>query len=240
MKNLFKILLLLSPLSVLAAGGDLKLRSVNIDLDDFEAIEKGAKHYVTYCLGCHSVKYMRYKRMAIDLEIDEQLVLDEVAPEGANIYDQMKTAMNERDSKKWFGTNPPDLSLISRSRGSDWLYNYLKGFYADSSKPLGTNNTIFKDVGMPNVFWQLQGTQTPVKANIHGNEVITHLKLSEPGILSPKEFDTMVTELVSFLVYAGEPVQLERRTMGKYVLFYLFMFAMVAYFLKKEYWKDVH
>lgn len=239
MKKIIYTMLLLLPFSTLAAGG-VNLKSVDIDLEDFASIQKGAKHYVTHCLGCHSAKHMRYKRIAIDLEIDDKQVLAEIAPEGAGIYDQMHTAMDAHDSKKWFGVTPPDLSLIARSRGGDWLYSYLKGFYVDESKPLGVNNTIFKDVGMPNMLWKLQGVQTAVKQKVNGEDVITYLKLSEPGTLSPKEFDKMVTELVNFLVYVGEPVQLERLRMGKYVLFFLFIFGVIAYLLKKEYWKDVH
>ncbi|MFW5443327.1 MAG: cytochrome c1 [Methylococcaceae bacterium] len=240
MKKIIYTLLLFLPLSVFAAGNGVKLQSVDIDLADFASIQRGAKHYVTYCLGCHSAKYMRYKRIAMDLEIDEKIVLKEIAPEGANIYDQMHTAMNAHDSKKWFGIVPPDLSLIGRSRGGDWLYSYLKGFYVDPSKPLGINNTVFKDVGMPNVLWSLQGTQTAIIENVHGQEVVTYLKLKNDGTLSAKEFDKMITELVNFLVYVGEPVQLERQRMGKFVLFFLLMFTVIAYLLKKEYWKDVH
>lgn len=240
MKKIIHILLLLLPLGALAAGGGVSLQRADIDLSDFESIQKGAKHYVTYCLGCHSAKHMRYKRIAIDLEIDEGVVLDEIAPEGARIYDQMHTAMDKHDSSKWFGVTPPDLSLIARSRGADWLYSYLKGFYVDKSKPLGVNNTIFKDVGMPNMLWKLQGIQTAVIKNVKGQDVVTYLKLEEQGTLSSKEFDKFVNELVNFLVYVGEPVQLERQQMGKYVLFFFIMFTVIAYLLKKEYWKDVH
>ncbi|MCF6205105.1 MAG: cytochrome c1 [Methylococcaceae bacterium] len=240
MKKIIYTLLFLLPLGTLAAAGTVNLQSVDIDLSDFKTIQKGAKHYVNYCLGCHSTKYMRYKRIALDLEIDDDVVLKEIAPEGARIYDQMHSAMNDHDSKKWFGVTPPDLSLIARSRGGDWLYSYLKGFYVDKSKPLGVNNTIFKDVGMPNVLWKLQGIQTPVIKNVKGEEVISYLELEEPGTMSRAAFDQMVTELVNFLVYVGEPVQLERQQMGKYVLFYLLLFGVIAYFLKKEYWKDIH
>lgn len=240
MKKIIYALLLLLPLGTLSAAEKINLYKVDVDLSDFEAIQKGAKHFVTYCLGCHSAKYMRYKRIALDLEIDEKTVLAEIAPEGAGIYDQMHTAMNAHDSKKWFGVTPPDLSLIARSRGGDWLYSYLKGFYVDKSKPLGVNNTIFKDVGMPNPLWQLQGLQSAVIKNVKGEEVISYLELKEPGTMSRREFDEMVTELVNFLVYVGEPVQLERQSMGKYVLFYLFLFGVISYLLKKEYWKDVH
>jgi len=238
MKKIIYTLLLLLPLSSFAGG--VKLQPVDIDLEDFAAIQKGAKHYVTYCLGCHSAKYMRYKRIAMDLEIDEDIVLAEIAPEGANIYDPMLTAMNEKDSKKWFGTNPPDLSLIARVRGPKWLYTYLKGFYTDKSKPFGSNNTVFKDVGMPNMLWKLQGEQSAVMEKSHGDDVISYLKQETEGTMSRQQFDQFLTELVNFLVYVGEPVQLERQRLGKYVLLFLLMFGVIAYLLKKEYWKDIH
>jgi len=239
MKKIITALLLLLPLHAFSAGGGVKLQSVDIDLDDFAAIKKGAEHYVTYCLGCHSAKHMRYKRIAIDLEFDDAVVLADIAPEGARIYDQMHSAMDIPDSKKWFGTNPPDLSLIARSRGPNWLYTYLKGFYIDESKTLGVNNTVFPDVGMPNMLWQLQGLQKPVIKNVSGQEVITYLEMVEKGKMSNQEFDKFVTELVNFLVYVGEPVQLERQRIGKYVLLFFILFTIIAYLLKKEYWKDI-
>lgn len=239
MKKVLYTLLLLLPFAVSASSG-IELQSADIDLADSASLERGAHHYVTYCLGCHSAKHIRYKRIAIDLKLDEAEILKNVAPLGAGIYDQMHSAMNGHDSEKWFGTTPPDLSLIARSRGADWLYSYLKGFYSDPGKPSGVNNTIFKDVAMPNVFWQQQGIQEAVVKTVDGQEVITSLTLVEPGQLSPKEFDNMVNDLVNFLVYVGEPVQLERQQMGKYVLFFIFMFIVLAYLLKKEYWKDVH
>lgn len=239
MKKILCTLLFLLPFCVNASSG-IELDSPDIDLSDTASLERGAKHYVTYCLGCHSAKHIRYKRIAMDLKLDESEILKNVAPLGAGIYDQMHSAMNAHDAEKWFGTTPPDLSLIARSRGADWLYTYLRSFYNDKNKPLGVNNSVFPDVGMPNVFWQLQGTQTAVVHKVDGRDVITELKLEQPGQLSSKEFDKMVTDLVNFLVYVGEPVQLERQQMGKFVLFFLLMFIAIAYLLKKEYWKDVH
>ncbi|WP_305909087.1 cytochrome c1 [Methylomarinum sp. Ch1-1] len=240
MKKLIYILLFIMPFSVAASGAGVELEEADIDLSDTASLERGAQHFVTYCLGCHSAKHMRYKRIALDLNLDEKEVLKEITPYGANIYDQMHSAMNAHDATKWFGTNPPDLSLIARSRGADWLYSYLKGFYTDDSKPLGVNNIVFEDVGMPNVLWQLQGEQVPVIKQVDGQEVVTKLVLNEPGQLSPDEFDRMVNDLVNFLVYVGEPVQMERKAMGKYVLFFILMFTIVAYLLKREYWKDIH
>lgn len=239
MKKILCTLLFLLPFCVNASSG-IELDSPDIDLSNTTSLERGAKHYVTYCLGCHSAKHIRYKRIAMDLQLDESEILKNVAPLGAGIYDQMHSAMNAHDAEKWFGTTPPDLSLIARSRGADWLYTYLRSFYNDKNKPLGVNNSVFPDVGMPNVFWQLQGTQTAVVHKVDGRDVITELKLEQPGQLSPQEFDKMVNDLVNFLVYVGEPVQLERQQMGKFVLFFLLMFIALAYLLKKEYWKDIH
>jgi ubiquinol-cytochrome c reductase cytochrome c1 subunit len=236
----------LIPLFLLAAlsfGGHasegLMLEEANIDLTDAASLQRGAKHFVTYCLGCHSLKHIRYQRMALDFDVDAKQVLKDIAPEGASIYDQLHTAMNGHDAEKWFGIKPPDLSLVGRSRGADWLYTYLKGFYEDASKPLGTNNTAFKDVGMPNVFWQLQGLQKPMIKQVDGKEVIESLLVVQPGKLSAEEFDLLVTDLVNFLVYVGEPIQLERERLGKYVLLFLLVFSVLAYKLKKEYWKDI-
>jgi ubiquinol-cytochrome c reductase cytochrome c1 subunit len=239
MKKVLYTLLFLLPFSVSASSG-VKLESADIDLSDSASLERGAQHYVTYCLGCHSAKHIRYKRIALDLKLDENEILKNVAPLGAGIYDQMHSAMNGHDAEKWFGTTPPDLSLIARSRGADWLYTYLKGFYSDPGKPTGVNNAVFQDVAMPNVFWQQQGTQEAITKNVDGHDVISELKLVEPGQLSPQEFDKMVNDLVNFLVYVGEPVQLERQQMGKYVLFFILMFIVLGYLLKKEYWKDIH
>ena len=240
MKNLMALLLLLLLSFEVAASKGIELKEASIDLSDNASLERGAKHFVTYCLGCHSVKHIRYLRIALDVDIDQKKMLKDIAPEGANIYDQLHSAMNKHDAEKWFGTQPPDLSLIARSRGANWLYSYLKGFYVDKSRPFGVNNTIFEDVAMPNVLWQLQGEQhAELKKTIWGDEY-TKLVTKEPGTLSEGEFDIFVNDLVNFLVYVGEPVQLERQRIGKYVIFFILMFLVVAYLLKKEYWQDVH
>lgn len=240
MKNLiFPLLLLLLPLN-LYASGNIELQQADIDLSDDASLERGAEHYVTYCLGCHSVKYIRYLRLSKDLEIPEDEILKKVAPIGAGIYDKMLSAMNAHDSRKWFGTEPPDLSLVARSRGADWIYTYLKSFYSDAKAPTGSNNLVFPDVGMPNMLWQLQGEQAPVFKMVDQQQIIDHLEKTTTGTLSDEEFDLFVNDLVNFLVYVSEPAQLERESMGKYVLFFILMFLAVAYLLKKEYWKDIH
>lgn len=240
MKKLITLFLLLALSFGAYASKDMELQEADIDLTDNASLQRGAKHFVTYCLGCHSVKHIRYLRIALDVDVDQKKMLKDIAPEGASIYDQLHSAMNAHDAEKWFGIQPPDLSLIARSRGADWLYSYLKGFYIDKSKPFGVNNTVFEDVGMPNVLWQLQGQQRPIFKTVDGQQTIEKLVIEEKGTLSEQEFDLLVNDLVNFLVYVGEPVQLERQRLGKYVIFFIIMFLGLAYLLKKEYWKDIH
>lgn len=233
-------LLLLHPLIIHASINTIKLDEVDIDLANTATLKRGAEHYVKYCLGCHSAKYMRYSRIAEDLNLDKKQILS-LAPKGASIYDAMNSAMSPKDAKKWFGgVNAPDLSLIARSRGADWIYTYLRSFYADASKHLGTNNLVFKDVGMPNVLYALQGKQELTCEDSNNSRIYTCLKITQVGTLNATEFNQFTAELVNFLVYVGEPSKLERVTMGKYVLLFILLFIYVAYLLKKEYWKDIH
>lgn len=240
MKKLITLFLLLTLSFCGYASEDIELQEANIDLSDSESLQRGAKHFVTYCLGCHSLKHIRYQRMALDFGIDEKQMLKNIAPKEATPYDKLYTAMSGHDAEKWFGIQPPDLSLIARSRGADWLYTYLKSFYTDHTKPLGTNNIVFKDVGMPNVFWQLQGLQQPIVKLEDGQSKIESLMLTQPGKLSTEEFDLLANDLTNFLVYVGEPIKMERQRLGKYVIFFLLIFSVLAYLLKKEYWKDIH
>lgn len=238
MKKLSILLLLLTLSFGAVASEGVELQEADVDVGDKASLLRGAKHFVTYCLGCHSIKQVRYLRIAMDTHADEKEVLQDIAPFGASIYDPLHSAMNKHDAEKWFGTQPPDLSLIARSRGADWLYSYLKSYYTDEKRPFGVNNLVFEDTAMPNPLWQLQGEQhAQVRKTIYGDEM--DLVLVKEGSLSEKEFDQLVTDLVNFLVYVGEPDQLEREAMGKYVLFFLFIFTALAYLLKKEYWKDV-
>ncbi|MEI6707748.1 MAG: cytochrome c1 [Methylococcales bacterium] len=239
MKNLTTLLLLMILSFGVRASEGVKLQEADVDVGDKTSLLRGAKHFVTYCLGCHSIKQVRYLRIALDTHADEKEVLKDIAPFGASIYDQLHSAMNKHDAEKWFGTQPPDLSLVARSRGADWLYSYLKSYYTDKNRPFGVNNLVFEDTAMPNPLWQLQGEQHEViRKTIYGDRI--DLVLDKEGVLSEEEFDIMVNDLVTFLVYVGEPAQLERESMGKYVLIFLFLFFGLAYLLKKEYWKDIH
>ena len=239
-------LLLVAPPWVHAGGGSVHLDEANIDLSNRQSLWNGAKLFVNYCMGCHSAQYMRYNRVGKDLGLSEEdlkrfLIFD---PD-KKVGDTMTIAMRSEDAAKWFGTPAPDLSLVARSRGPDWLYTYLRTFYVDPKRPFGVNNLVFKDVAMPHVLWELQGLQKPVYRTEKGpdgkeRKVIDRLELVQPGKLSPAEYDKAVRDLVAFLTYVGEPAQFERKRLGPWVIAYLVLLLVVFYLLKKEYWRDVH
>jgi ubiquinol-cytochrome c reductase cytochrome c1 subunit len=244
-KQLFVLLLALAPAWVFAAGGHgIHLDKANIDPTNTQSLQRGARLFVNYCLSCHSASLMRYERMGKDLGISEQLVSENLMFTGGKVGELMKVATAPADAKEWFGTVPPDLTVIARSRGVDWLYTYLRSFYRDDSRNVGVNNLAFPDVGMPHVMWELQGWQEPIITTIKdhdGKEVkVVDLELVEPGLMTPKEFDRAIRDLVNFLDYMGEPAKHDRRALGVKVLMFLFVFLVLAYLLKREYWKDVH
>jgi ubiquinol-cytochrome c reductase cytochrome c1 subunit len=244
-KQLLAILLLVSPAFALASTGGVHLDSANIDPTNKDSLQRGAKTFVNYCMGCHSAKYQRYNRLARDLGISEEDVMENLMFTGEKTGDQMDIAMTSAMGKKWFGAAPPDLTLVARVRGNDWLYTYLRTFYQDDSRPFGVNNQVFDNVGMPNVLWQLQGVQKAVYETVtddegHEHQVLERLELAEAGTQSAEDFDRTVRDLVNFLAYMGEPIKLERQSLGIKVMLFLLLFFVVAYLLKKEYWKDVH
>ena len=234
----------LLPGVVWAAGGGKAPYHFKPDLGNESSLQRGAAAYVNYCLGCHSMKYMRYNRIAQDLGIPEDLVMKHLAPAGAKAGDTMLTTLPEKESAVWYGRTPPDLTLVARSRGIDWLYSYLLTFYIDESKPSGVNNLMLPGLSMPHVLGSLQGYQRLVetKPGTEGEGHITGPKfeLVKEGSLSPKEYRRFVADLTNFMVYAAEPARLVRFSLGTKVLFYLLLFTGVAYLLKREYWKDVH
>jgi ubiquinol-cytochrome c reductase cytochrome c1 subunit len=195
--------------------------------------------FVNYCLNCHSANVMRYSRME-DLGLTEDQIKDNLLFAAEKPGETMKVAMSKADGKAWFGATPPDLSVIARSRGADWLYTYLRGFYRDDTRATGWNNTVFDKVGMPHVMWNLQGEMAPVYKKEGEHEVIDRLELAKPGSVTLAEYDAMVGDLVNYLVWMGEPAQLQRKQLGLIVLAFLAFFFVVAYYLKKEFWKDIH
>jgi len=239
-KLIVAFLLAMGPALGFAAGGAVHLDKANIDLSDQASLQRGAKLFVNYCLNCHSAKYQRYNRMAKDLGMTEDEVKQNLMFTTDKIGDTMTIALNPEDGERWFGVAPPDLSVITRARGVDWIYTYLRSFYADPAKPWGVNNTVFPDVGMPHVLWELQGVQKAVFKEIDGKKEFQKFELERPGKLTPPEFDAAMRDLTAFLSYVGEPVQLERKALGWYVIGFLLIFLVVSYLLKKEYWKDVH
>ena len=236
MRNLtfFVVISLFSLFSALAtaAGPSAKLDTVEIDLLDKASLQRGAHTFMNYCLSCHGAALMRYNRMAKDLGLTDEQVAENLMFTTDKIGDTMQIAMRPEDAKRWFGVAPPDLSVIARARGTDWLYTYLRTFYLDDSRPMGTNNLAFKDVGMPHVLWEQQGYQA---IDEHGQ-----LQVVQEGNLTPREYDLMSRDLVNFLAYISEPSKIQRLALGKWVLLYLAIFFVIALALKKAYWKDVH
>jgi len=243
-KYLVIALLALAPAWVLAAGGGVHLDKANIDPTNKQSLQRGARIFVNYCLSCHSAALMRYERMGTDLGIDEKLVSENLMFTGGKVGELMTVATAADDAKEWFGIVPPDLSVIARARGVDWLYTYMRSFYRDDSRHIGVNNLVFPDVGMPNVLWELQGIQEPVITTVKGHDGTEHkvvkLELSESGLQTPKEFDRTVRDLVNFLDYMGEPAKYDRRQLGTRVILFLLVFLVLAYLLKRNYWKDIH
>jgi ubiquinol-cytochrome c reductase cytochrome c1 subunit len=245
-KPLIAILFALLPAVALAAGGhDVELDKANIDPANKESLQRGAKVFVNYCMSCHAAKYQRYNRMARDLGIREDDVIEYLMFTGDKIGDHMDVAMTKADGKAYFGAAPPDLTLVARVRGVDWLYSYLRAFYLDDTRPFGVNNLVFPNVGMPHVLWELQGWQKPVYKTVtdsegHEHQLVESLELVEAGTQAPAEYDRTVRDLVNFLAYMGEPIKQERQRLGIKVLLYLLVFFVIAYLLKKEYWKDIH
>jgi len=225
---------------------------IEIDWDDKAAMQRGARTFVNYCLSCHSAAYSRFNRVGKDLGIPDDLVREnlifttDVNGNKTKVGELMKTTMTPEYAEQAFGTAPPDLSLVARSRGVNWLYNYLRGFYIDDTREgLGVNNGVFSNVGMPHVLIELQGHQQPkykTQTDSHGNEseVIVDFEIIKPGSMTKSEYDQTIHDLVAFLDYLAEPYKQTRKNVGTGVIIFLFVFLILAYLLKKEYWKDVH
>lgn len=218
------------------------LQQSGTDLDDQASLQRGARLFMNYCSGCHSLKYLRYSRMAEDLGLGEAEVMANLNFTGAKFGEQIQVSMPAAGAEKWFGKMPPDLSLITRVRGSDWVYTYLKSFYLDESTALGWNNTVLKNAAMPNPLWEMQGLQHAEfgKPDASGDRPVEALKIAQPGSQSAQQFDQTVRDITAFLEYAGEPAALKRQGMGVWVVLFLAFLAFLAWLLKHEYWRDVH
>ncbi|WP_415890412.1 cytochrome c1 [Neptuniibacter sp. SY11_33] len=256
-KFLIALVMAALPMAASAAGGAKgHLDEMDVDLHNQASLQRGMQTFVNYCLGCHSAEFQRYERAALDLGMNPELVAEHLIFGDHKVGEQMTISMDKGDAGKWFGNPPPDLTLEARLRGPDWLYTYLRSFYADESRPWGVNNAVFKDVGMPNVLGPLQGEVVAScsweEMNAHGlrgegidpltNKPLTTCTSVKKGTgeLSTEEFDALVYDLVNFMVYMGEPSKLDSQRIGTYVLIFLFLFFFLAYALKKEFWRDVH
>jgi ubiquinol-cytochrome c reductase cytochrome c1 subunit len=212
------------------------------DLGDKASLQRGARDFMNYCSGCHSLQYLRYSRMAEDLGLSEDDVQANLNFTGGKPGEQVQVALTDADGTQFFGKMPPDLSVISRVRGSDWIFTYLTSFYQDESRPLGWNNTLFANASMPNPLWEMQGLQRPVygkKDPAGGDTPVERLEIAQPGTQNKVEFDRTVRDITTFLEYAGEPAALKRQSLGVWVILFLAFFTFLAFLLKKEYWRDV-
>jgi ubiquinol-cytochrome c reductase cytochrome c1 subunit len=230
--------LLFAPLMALASGAAVHLDKAPDVSGDNAALQNGAKLFVNYCLNCHGASFMRYNRLT-GIGLTEQQIKESLMFTADKVGEPMRVAIRPDEAKQWFGATPPDLTLIARARaseagpGADWLYTYLRSFYRDDKRPTGWNNVVFENVGMPHILWELQGQQVL-------NHETHKLELAVPGKLSAAEYDKQIADLVGFLVYIGEPVSGLRKQLGIAVLLFLGVLFVVAYALKREYWKDVH
>jgi ubiquinol-cytochrome c reductase cytochrome c1 subunit len=238
LKN-FLFLLAAAPVFAFAAGPAVPLDKAPVNPSDYDSLQRGARIFVNYCLNCHSANVMRYSRLE-DIGLTEDQIKDNLMFAADKPGETMKVGMTQSDGKAWFGATPPDLSVIARSRGADWLYTYLRGFYRDDTRATGWNNTVFDKVGMPHVMWGLQGEMVPRYKEDQGHQVIDGLELAKPGTVTLAEFDSMVGDLVNYMAWMGEPAQVQRKQLGVIVLIFLGLFFVVAYYLKKEFWKDIH
>jgi ubiquinol-cytochrome c reductase cytochrome c1 subunit len=234
------VALVASPSAFAEEGGGYA--NANINVHDEASLQRGARLYMNYCVGCHSLKYLRYSQMADGLGLTEKQVMDNLNFTGAKFGEPIVTAMPEAEAEKWFGKVPPDLSLEVSAKGADWVSAYLKAFYLDPATISGWNNTVFPNVAMPFPLWQLQGEQVAVMDPSENGQPATvkELKLAQPGSMTPAQYDQAVRDLTSFLAYVSSPDELPRSRIGAWVVIYLVLFTLFALVLKKEYWKDVH
>lgn len=237
-------IVLVSPMAGAGSGMKMQMAPFQSSLKDKPSLQRGARLFVNYCLSCHSAKFMRYNRMAADLEIPPELVERNMMFAGEKIGDPMETTMPQEGAESWFGVAPPDLSLIGRLRGDEWLYNYFRAFYLDENSPSGWNNVVFENVAMPHAMHELQGLQRAVfktGTDADGNriEVLDRFEKTTSGKMTVEEYDQAVRDLTNFLMYLSEPAKMVRITYGIWVMLFLGIFAVLARALKKEYWRDI-
>ena len=261
MKKLFllTLVMLLPVFAQASAGPAIQLDSMQADATDKASLQRGMQTYVNYCLGCHTAKYQRYIRAAEDLDIPEDLMTEHLIFGDQKIGEQMTSAMDPKLAAKWFGATPPDLTNEVNLRGADWVYTYLRTFYVDESRPYGVNNVVYPAVGLPNVLAELQGVQSKTCGDVaivdlHGAAVMD-AQTGEPmteqsceifsiaegtGSMTPAEFDATIYDLTNFMAYMAKPYKSDSQRIGLWAVLFCIMMTILFYFLKKEYWRDVH
>jgi ubiquinol-cytochrome c reductase cytochrome c1 subunit len=218
-----------------ASDADWQSWQANGNDTDMASLQRGARDFTAYCLGCHSLKYERWSRLAQDLKIPQALLIKELIPPGEAPTDYITSPMIDADAEKWFGKDPPDLSLMARARDPGYIYRYLKTFYVDSDRPTGANNMAYPDSAMPDVVAPLEG----LKIAVYKGQVFDHFKVIAPGSMTPQQFDQFANDISNFLDYVGDPQQATRHAMGIWVVLFLLVFTWLAWLLKREFWKDV-
>jgi len=221
-------------------GADWESWSADNSVADIASLQRGLRDFAGYCRGCHALKYLRYSRMATDLQITPDQLQKFLLPTGAKASDYVSTPMPSADALTWFGKVPPDLSLMARERGSDYLYRFLTTFYSDPARATGANNLQLASVAMPHVLSTLEGVKVAVFKTVNKEQVFDHFVQVSPGSQSHEEYLATVRDLVNFLDYAGEPTQVLRRSLGVKVVLFLLAFTALTYLLKREYWKNIH
>ena len=221
------------------SDADWQSWTASANVTDIASLQRGARDFVGYCLGCHSLKYERWSRLGQDLNIPQQLLVKDLIPPGETPADYITSPMIESDAEKWFGKAPPDLSLMARARSTDYLYQYLKTFYVDTSRATGANNMALPQSAMPDVIAPLEGLKIAVYKNQGNEQVFDHFKQIAPGSMTPQQYDQFARDLVNFLDYVGDPDQAMSHAMGVWVVLFLLAFTWFAWLLKREFWKDV-
>ncbi|MDX1403209.1 MAG: cytochrome c1 [Woeseiaceae bacterium] len=232
------VLLLSAGLTMAAEAPELE--PAQNDATDIHSLQRGARNFMNYCAGCHSAKYVRFNSIADDLELTDELMIQNLMFNAEKTFETITNNMSAEESARWFGRTPPDLSLMARARTTDYIYNFLKGFYIDPDSPTGVDNRVLAGTSMPHVLWELQGFQRAVfSEDEFGQAVFERFELHSPGSMSADEFDSFVRDTVNFLEFISEPVRSTRRAIGVWVLGFLAIFLIFAALLKKQIWKDV-
>ena len=208
-----------------------KLDKAPIDLSNEDSLQRGARNFINYCLNCHSASYMRYNQLE-EIGLSAEIIKNNLLFTAEKVGDSMAIAMDKKEAQAWFGAAPPNLSVTALSRGADWIYSYLRGFYRDKTRDLGWNNTVYPNSAMPHILWQLQGENS---YDVNSGE----LKLIKSGVLSPQEYDEFVGDITNFMVYLSEPHQEKRKKLGYYVIAFLLVLLVLTVLLKREYWKNI-